>query len=134
VLTDIQTYLVTNAIGTLPENRQTWPIFLHVMPDDEHSTDRCICLCSIPGAQKPDQWGVIFPRLLVYVRGGKDYDIPIAEAKIDAIFNLLHSSLSEVGANYRSILATTPKPLFLGVDSKRRPRFSTAFNVILEPQ
>ena len=132
MINDIQAFLIAQSLVTEPSNRGAWPCFLGFMPDGNTDPDQCVSLHVLPGAEKPSQWGVIHSRIMVQVRGAVDYDYEPTRAKIYAIFNALHATLTEVGSDYRSILGTTSEAIHLGVDSKRRHKFVWSLDVIHE--
>ena len=133
MINDVQAFLVANGHGSLPENRQAWPIFLGILLDDQLTPDAAISLHAFPGSEKPSQWSSVYSRLLVQVRGSTDYGYAGAEQKIQNINTALHATFTAVGSKYKSILATSFDPIHLGADPKRRHKFSLSFDVILNP-
>lgn len=130
ILDDVQLYLIAQSIGTDPSNQQPWPIFKGYMPDDPKSPDRALSLYELPGREAPDQWNVLYPRIVVYARGETDYDYATARQKLYDAVVLLHATTTEVGPTYRSFIMCTSAPVFLGYDSKRRPKLSWSLDVI----
>lgn len=131
---DVQRYLVTQNIGTDPSNRQTWPIYKYFLPDDDLSQNRAMMVTEVPGRDGPaGKWNVLYSRIVVYVRGDKDFDTEAARQKIWDAFNALQATTAEAGSTLRSILAVDSAPIPLGIDTKKRPMFSWALDVIYQP-
>ena len=130
LLDEVQTYLVAQNRGTLPGNRQAWPIYLGYMPDDTIAPNSVITLHEVAGAPPEGQWNVIYPRLVVQVRGETDFAYSAARTKMQNIFDTLHNTYDNVTTDYVSVLGQTSAPVFLGYDSKNRPLFMWSFNCI----
>ena len=131
-LDDVQTFLIAQSRGTLPSNRQAWPIYLGYMPDDTIAPNKAIALHEAAGLAPEGRWNVVYPRLLVQVRGETDFGYSVARTKAQDIFNSIHNTFTEVGADYRSLLGMTSAPVFLGYDTKTRPIFMWTFQCIKE--
>lgn len=127
---DVQAFLIAQSVGTDPSNRQAWPIYIGYMPDDDTSVDRLICVYEMPGRAPEGNWDLGYPRVIVRVRSNPDYDYPVARAKAQSIYNVMHNTFADIKAGYVSCTSMDSVPLNLGADSKRRFHFSIMFEII----
>lgn len=123
LLDDLLTALVNE--GLVVTSEADWKIFLGYMPE---SPNRCVCVYETPGLAPEARWEVDYPDFQVKVRGNAE-DYQAVRAKLQAIFDFLHSGQADVGAAYVSIDAKNSGPLSLGQDEQKRPSLVQNYRV-----
>lgn len=129
VAAGIKDLLVTAGVGTFGA-ASGWSIFIEHMPD---SPDTSICIYHGPGLTPNPKWAVDYPGIQIIVRGAEGGYVAFRQKAQDVKDVLLGLPSQDLNGDRWVGIWSQGDLASMGVDEKKRPKFSLNFNLIIEP-
>lgn len=136
-LENVQAALVNAGVGQDTDSSAPWMIYLGYIQDSpavgtgavKIIADRAIGLYETSGKPPQTVWAIDFPGVQVVVRGAPN-GYQEARAKLQEIFDNLHSNEDALTPAYVYMECINSGPIPLGFDALKRPRLAQNYEIM----